>query len=98
MKYKLIFLPKAKDELKDAYIWYEKQSKGLGKRFTENVRKKVKEIHNTPFAFAIKYDNTRTALVSKFPYLIHFSIPNQNDEIIISAIFHTSRNPELWIK
>ena len=96
MVYKSIFLPKAKDEVKDAYTWYEKKSKGLGKRFTGNVKQTVIEIEKNPFAFAVKYDNIRTALVNKFPYLIHFDIDEPNKEIIITAVFHTSRNPELW--
>jgi len=44
MNYKSTFLPKARDEVKETYIWYEKQNQGLGKRFTSSLKQKVTEI------------------------------------------------------
>jgi hypothetical protein len=39
--YKSIILPLAKEDVREAAQWYNKQQKGLGKRFTTEVREKV---------------------------------------------------------
>jgi len=94
--YKAIILPPAKQDTKSAAQWYNKQEKGLGKNFTKQVREKIKFIKQSPKTIAVRYDETRTAIVSGFPYMIHFDIDQPKKLIIVSAIFHTSRDPERW--
>lgn len=38
MNYKLKILPRAKQDLKEIAIWYEKAQKGLGKRFLAGAK------------------------------------------------------------
>jgi len=40
--YKSVTLPLAKEDILDAARWYNKQSQGLGRRFTEEVRDSVR--------------------------------------------------------
>lgn len=94
--YKSIILPLAKEDIKDAAHWYNKQKLGLGKKFTTHVRKKVRFISENPEHIAIRYNTTRTALVDTFPYMIHFSIDEENKTVIISAIFATKDDPKKW--
>jgi len=70
----------------------------LGKKFTAEVRKKVKFIRKNSKATAIRYKNVRTALLDKFPFLIHYVVDDANKTIIIAAVFHTSLNPDIWDK
>lgn len=94
--YKSIILPLAKEDIWDAVKWYNKQQEGLGKRFTTEVREKVRFIRQNPEASNIRYDGVRTAVLNVFPFMVHFTINEKNKTIIISAVLHTSRNPELW--
>lgn len=48
--------------------------------------------------YAIRYEEVRCMLVSKFPYLVHFIIDKRKHLIEIFAVFHTSRNPKIWSK
>ncbi len=96
MNYKIQILSKAADDIRIAAKWYEKEQLGLGKRFAKNVKQEVKIIKQNPFAFAVKYQNVRTVLVNKFPYLIHFKIDKIKKEVHIFAVFHTSRNANKW--
>lgn len=43
---KVIILPLAKEDLKEAKVWYENKLKGLGKRFLAEVDKKNKLYQN----------------------------------------------------
>lgn len=47
-------------------------------------------------AVAIRYKNTHTALLDTFPYMIHFTIDENQKLMIISAVLSTHRDPFLW--
>ena len=65
--YKSIILTLAKQDIKEAATWYKKKQSGLGKKFTVTIRKKVLYIRQNPKAVAIRYDDTRTAVLDTFP-------------------------------
>ena len=94
--YKCIILPLAKEDIHEAAKWYNKQQAELGKRFTAEVREKVHFIRQNPKAFNVRYDEVRTAVLNVFPFMIHFTVDEENKTIIISAVLHTSRDPKLW--
>lgn len=94
--YKSIILPLAKQDIKEAAIWYNSKQKDLGKKFTQKIREKVDLICKHPGASTIRYGNTRTAILDTFPYMIHYTIDEFQKTIVISAVFHTSLNPKKW--
>ena len=96
--YKAIILPLAKLDISDAAVWYNSKQKGLGKRVTKKVRSKVLFICKNPKASTVRYDNTRCAVLDVFPFMIHYTIDEQNKAIIVIAVFHTSLNPDRWRK
>jgi plasmid stabilization system protein ParE len=92
----IILLPSAKDDIKEAAYWYNSKQKGLGKRFTKEVRSKMEYIRENPKLIGVRYDNTRCAVLDVFPFMVHFSINEEEKTIIVSAVFHTSLNSERW--
>lgn len=96
--YKSIILPLAKEDIREAAKWYNTKKDGLGKRFTADVRESVRHIKQNPEAFSIRYDKVRTAVLTVFPYVIHFTFDEANKTVIVSAAFHSSRDPALWKK
>lgn len=92
-----ILLP-AKKDIQEAAIWYNQRRKGFGNTFTKEVREKVKFICQNPHASNVRYDLVRTTILNVFPFMIHYSIDEENKTLIISAILHTSRNPKIWRK
>lgn len=48
MNYSAVFLSKARQELADAWEWYEDRQRGLGDRFELYVFRKVNIILKTP--------------------------------------------------
>lgn len=94
--YEALILPKAKEDIKNAAHWYNGRQKGLGKRFTQEVRNKIDQICKNPTSAAVRYDETRCALLDTFPFMAHFSVNEKDKQVIISAVFHTSLNPEKW--
>lgn len=94
--YKIIILPLAMQDIKEAAQWYNKQQKGLGKRFTGEIKEKVDFIKNNPDATNIRYNNVRTAVLNSFPFIMHYHINQPENLILVTAVFHTSRDPEIW--
>jgi hypothetical protein len=96
--YKALMLPEAKEDIIKTAHWYNDKQTGLGKRFTNEVRLKISFILTNPNAIAIRYDDTRCAVLDTFPFMIHFNIDSKQKIIVISAVYHTSLNPDFWKK
>jgi plasmid stabilization system protein ParE len=94
--YKSIILPLAKVDIQEAAKWYNKRQEGLGKRFTAEIREKVHFMRQNPKASIVRYDGVRTAVLNVFPFMVHYIVDEKNKAIIVSAVLHTSRNPQLW--
>lgn len=94
--YKAVILPLAEQDIREAAQWYEKRQPGLGRRFTENVRNKVDYTCRQPKAVAVHYDDIRTIVLDRVPYMIHFWVEEDKQRIIVTAVLHTSRSPRLW--
>jgi plasmid stabilization system protein ParE len=96
--YRAIILPLAKLDIAEAAAWYNSKQKGLGKQFAIEVRSKVLFIRENPKTSAVRYDDTRCAVLDVFPFMIHYTIDEANKTIIVAAVFHTSLNSERWKK
>ncbi|WP_310558233.1 type II toxin-antitoxin system RelE/ParE family toxin [Flavobacterium sp.] len=46
----------------------------------------------------MKYNEIRCRKIEKFPFLIHYQINENLNIVTVFAVFHTSRNPEIWNK
>jgi hypothetical protein len=47
-------------------------------------------------AYAIRYADVRCMLVKKFPFMVHFTIDENQKLVEVFAVHHTSRNPKIW--
>ena len=93
--YKSIILHTAKNDIREAAKWYNKQQNGLGKRFLAEVRKKNQLLKQNPFAYTVRYGKVRTAILDVFPFMVHFTI-EKDRTILISAVLHTGVSPSSW--
>ncbi len=92
--YHLVIHDEAKVEITDAYYWYELQQPDLGEKLLEVLDDCFESITSNPKKFPKKLKNMRLAVIKDFPYVVVFEI--KQNEIIIYAFFHTSRNPIKW--
>lgn len=94
MSFKLIVKPEAELDASESALWYNEQSEGLGAKFVEAVDREIDRVISNPKLYAVKYKQTRVALVKRFPFGIHYKI--ETDNIVVLAILHASRNPRIW--
>jgi len=94
MNYSYLLRRQASKEFTDAFVWYESEQEGLGELFLDAVRRKLEKICNNPYHYKNSYSAFHEALTEKFPFLIVYFIDEKSKIIVVTAIFHTSRNPK----
>lgn len=96
MKAKKFVSHSAKFDLKEAAEWYNEARKGLGFLFLTEVKQTINYITENPLTYGIRYSNIRIAFTSKFPYGVHYEYIHHKHQVNILAVYHTSRDPEIW--
>ncbi|MCB0430805.1 MAG: type II toxin-antitoxin system RelE/ParE family toxin [Flavobacteriales bacterium] len=95
MLYVLVLDPLAIRDIQQAIDYYDEQKAGLGSRFENALNKHLLTLEKNPF-FSIRYDEVRCLPLKKFPYMVHFSVSENDRLVIVRAVFHTSRDAENW--
>lgn len=90
----LIVLPEAKEDMREARRWYDRQRKGLGKKFLAAVKDSFAEVEAMPRRFLEVRPGVRRCLVKTFPYAIYFLVSHV--ELVVLVVIHTSRDPRTW--
>ncbi len=96
MRFQLKIDTDALNDIQETFEWYELRLKGLGLRYKTQTKKQINSLKKDPYLFSIKYNEIRCMKIEKFPFLIHYLINENTNTITVFAVFHTSRNPEIW--
>ena len=64
----IIFLPQAEQEMIEAALFYDAQSRGLGREFLHAIKKGTNDIAHQPTAYPILRNGIRRKLIRRFPY------------------------------
>ena len=91
----LFLRPEAKDELRQAFDWYEARRVGLGFEFLRTVRVVLAAIERGPEHFPLALDDIRKAPLRRFPYVVYFAVLPAGTSVL--AIHHTRRHPRRWM-
>src|SRR5687768_18581505 len=95
MKYKILISPQAKKDIQLAIEWYNDQKPDLGKNFHSVLNSHIENLRNNPF-YQIRYDKVRCLPIKQYPYMIHFTLDESKNIVVIRAIFNTSIDPTKW--
>ena len=94
MAFDYFLLKRARNEIRDAIEWYDARRPGLGQEFLGEVENEIDQIIEDPLIFP-KFEKINTsfrrAVIKKFPFLIIFSL--SEDQIIIHSVFNTYQKP-----
>lgn len=95
MSYAIVIDSRAIQDIQKAIDYYDEQQSGLGQKFEHALNKHLLTLEKNPF-FHIRYDNVHCLPVTKFPYMVHFTVDKKNKLVTVQAIFHTSIDPKKW--
>jgi len=77
-----------------SYEYYYKDNPKVADTFFKKINIGFENIKQNPNFYPIAYKDVRKYVVKKFPFVIYYRIIDSLIQVI--AIFHTSRNPEIW--
>ena len=84
----------AEIDLKSSFEYYFYEDSQVADSFFKQINISFEKIKQDPEMFPIVYGSIRKYVLKKFPFVIYYRIDNVIVQII--AIFHTSRNPQIW--
>jgi len=92
MNFTIVLKEEALKEIQAAFEFYECKKAGLGIELEFEIIEQIKTIESNPYLFEEKHAPYREARIKRFPYLLIYEI--MDDEIVVYAVFHTSRSQE----
>jgi plasmid stabilization system protein ParE len=94
MNFGVVMEAEAEREFIDAVNFYDERQPGVGQRFARDLRAFFKVACKNPERFRLVSRLTRKARLPKpWPYSVFFVIKPAASQIIISTLWHDSRNP-----
>jgi plasmid stabilization system protein ParE len=82
-------------DIRDAYLWYERQNPAAARRFIDAVDDKLAEVRAGPHGFPwYREHRVRHALVPGFPYRLLFR--EEGEHVMLFAVAHQKRSDAAW--
>lgn len=95
MSYSIFYQNKASIEYDDAVGWYSDQSERAAVNFRKAIAEKIDILRSTPSIYKRTYKTFYEVALNKYPYSIVYTIDEVKKSVIISSVFHHSRNPKM---
>lgn len=92
--YSLEISDEAENDFDNSYEYYYNKSSNIASSFFQRIDVSLEIIRKSPLLFQEIHKNLRKYSVKQFPFVIYYQVVDFTIRII--AIFHTSRNPEIW--
>ena len=93
MALEVVFRPQAEDEALETRQYYESRRPGLGREFGQALDALIARVVSNPFAFPCVHNETRRAVLSRFPYAVYFRVA---EEAIVVLAIHGRQHPSRW--
>jgi hypothetical protein len=81
------------NDLQEIVDYYNEQKHKLGNEFYSVALKQMKRLKNDFLLYEVKYENVRCVSVIGFPYMIHYTVNEENKTVLINAIIGMSQDP-----
>jgi plasmid stabilization system protein ParE len=91
---RLIIRPPAEADIDAAAAWYERERRGLGNRFLQQLNRTLAGVRERPLFYPRVHDEMRRAILEGFPYGVFFIVVDET--ISVLAVAHLHRHPDFW--
>ncbi|MCC7503387.1 MAG: type II toxin-antitoxin system RelE/ParE family toxin [Flavobacteriales bacterium] len=91
MSYSFHVRVEAVREFSAVAIWYDKQRKGLGHRFLDELQRCFTFIRSNPYGYQLRKGDFRHAALDDFPYRVVFKV--KGNQVFVYQVRHTNRKP-----
>ena len=91
-----VIFAEAEDDLESAFNYYQNQRSGLGNEMIDEFRRGVDQILQFPEAWQPLDAVYRRYRLHRFPYGIVYRIATDGSSMVIVAVMHLHRKPDVW--
>jgi len=84
----------ARDDLREAFSWYEARQAGLGSEFLSAVSYTLQAVESNPQQYPFAVEDIRKAPLRRFPYVVYYVALDTSVSVI--AVMHSRRHPRHW--
>ena len=91
MTFRVRIRASARDDILEAFDWYEDQLPGLGDQFVVELDRVISRLSTDPRIYQSVHKEVRRALTRRFPYGIYYLV--DQDRVNVLRVLHLARNP-----
>jgi plasmid stabilization system protein ParE len=91
---KVVLLPEARVELREATEWYASRSTDVARRFVAAYQHTKGLIAEAPERWAEVEPGVRRVLFEKFPYALLYVVEER--QVVVLVVKHHKRHPDDW--
>ena len=95
MAYNVQFFDEVIFDIQEAKLWYKQKREGLEIEFSWAIEDTIEQIAKMSLSYSVRYKNIRIAHPKVFPYNIHFYVNESTELVVITAIIHNKRKPNV---
>lgn len=88
------FHPAIREEVLEAFHWYEDKEEGLGEAFLKSLEDAYLMIRSMPRTWPLAESGLRKYIIKQFPYSVIYAI--REEHIFVVAVMHQGRKPGYW--
>ena len=98
MAFTYVLRPQAQNEYEDSLLWYLERSISTAENFIDQLENTFELLCENPFLGKCTYRNFYELKIKKFPFNVVYFVEEDNNQIVVTSIFHDKRNPERKFK
>jgi len=90
----VLIRPAAAADVEEAFLWYERQRRGLGEEFRAELAAALDRVAGSPGLYQVVHRRTHRALLRRFPYGVFYR--EYPEAVVVVAVMHVRRDPRRW--
>ena len=94
MTVRIEFTTEASEDVAEAFSWYERQRRGLGREFEEELDRAFAIVRSMPTTGSPVHRMLRRSLMARFPFALYYAI--EAELVVVHAVLHHRRDPRTW--
>jgi len=92
---KIRILDSAEEDLKDGYLFYESQERGVGEYFLDSISSDIESLRLYAGIHSVHFGKYHRLLSKRFPFAIYYR--TEENEVKIYGVLDCRRDPA-WIR
>ena len=77
-------------DIREAYRWYEREQRGLGRRFNRELQPLLRRLRKDALLYAVRFADIRRANLPSFPYGAFYLVTGET--VVVLGVLHGAQD------